>query len=77
MLQTIVSNSRDRDCLFWFLSYLMYDTQLIMAREVNELIMRHVRDNWKEFSIMFHDSKEDNYTRNLGPNSTLPRLSSL
>lgn len=57
---TIVPITGDGACLFRALSYLMYDTQLI-AREVRELIVRHVVDNWEEFSIMSHDSKGDNY----------------
>lgn len=58
---TIVPITGDGACLFRSLSYLMYDTQL-MAREVRELIVRHVVDNWEEFSIMSHDINGDNYT---------------
>ncbi|XP_024893230.1 uncharacterized protein LOC112468336 [Temnothorax curvispinosus] len=50
----------DGACLFRALSYLMYNTQL-MAREVREIIVSHVVDNWEEFSIMSHDSLGNNY----------------
>ena len=58
---TIVPITGDGACLFRSLSFVMYDTQL-MAREVRELIVRHVVENWEEFSIMSHDSEGDNYT---------------
>lgn len=57
----IVTIIGDGACLFRALSYLMYGTQL-MAREVRELIVRRVVDNWEEFSIMTHDSVGNNYT---------------
>lgn len=38
----------------------MYDTQL-MAREVHELTVSYVVDNWEEFSIMSYGSKGNNY----------------
>lgn len=52
---TIVPITGDGACLFWFLFCLVYDAQR-MAREVRELIVRHVVDNWEEFSIMSHSS---------------------
>ncbi|XP_024888866.1 uncharacterized protein LOC112465530, partial [Temnothorax curvispinosus] len=58
---TIVPITGDGACLFRSLSYLMYYNQL-MASDVRELIVKHVVDNWEEFSIMSHDSKGDNYT---------------
>ncbi|XP_071565387.1 uncharacterized protein [Temnothorax nylanderi] len=61
VLHTIVPITGDGACLFRSLSYLMYYNQL-MARDVRELIVKHVVDNWEEFSIMSHDSEGDNYT---------------
>ncbi|XP_071575058.1 uncharacterized protein [Temnothorax nylanderi] len=57
---TIVPIIGDGACLFRALSYLMYNTQL-MARDVREIIVSHVVDNWEEFSIMSHDSLGNNY----------------
>ncbi|KAH9367467.1 hypothetical protein HPB48_004243 [Haemaphysalis longicornis] len=61
VLHSIVLIKGDGACLFRSLSYVMYDTELL-AREVRELIVRHVVDNWEEFCIMSHDSSGDNYT---------------
>ena len=51
----------DGACLFRSLSFVMYATDL-MSEEVQELIVRHVVENWERFATMSHDKNGNNYS---------------
>lgn len=60
-LVPVVPIVRNEAFLFRLLSYVMYGTQ-VLARELRKIIVKHMLENWEEFSIMSHDNEGNNYT---------------
>jgi len=50
----------DGACLFRAVSFGLYDTQ-DKAQEVRKKIVTYVTNHWEDYSIMSHDSDENNY----------------
>ena len=60
VIHRIFSGIGDGACVFRSLSFVMHGTNMI-SREVRELIVSHVEENWARFAIMTHDRKVDYY----------------